>query len=180
VRLLAIAALVTCAGCGAPERSRRIKPVKPGPTVEFPSGVFAITAARVVSDSCNGRLRFEARAIDVDMVAATVQTFPDNHAYEAVIDRQALVARGAFDKNTSCQTYRQLEIWRLDRHGDDEISGYRTTYWRDDRTARRGDCLEACKVVYAVEALRSTDGDEREEGGRVPSSCDPSDPLCGL
>lgn len=169
VRCLVLAALVTCATCGAPERSRRRAPVERAARAAFPSGVFSVTAARVVSDHCNGRVRFETNELEIDVTGGTVQSAPDNHLYEAVLDRGTLVARGAVARNSICQTYRQLEIWRLDRLGDNELSGYRTTYWRD---SRHGDCLEACKVVYAVEAVRAEEGDEVK--------CPDGDPLCGL
>lgn len=179
VRVLAITALVMCATCGAQERAKRRPVDKHGVKTAFPSGVFAITAARVVSDHCDNRLRFETSILDIDVAAASVHSAPDNRLYEAVLDRGELVARGAFDEEPACQTYRKLEIWRLERHGDDEISGFRTTYWRE---SRRGDCLEACKVVYAVEALRSDEGesgdDTGDEGAR--DDCDPNDPLCGI
>lgn len=165
VRVLAITALVMCASCGATERSKRAAPKKRPPEtarVEFPSGVFAITNARVVVDRCNGRVRFETTVLEIDMAASVVVSAPDNHPYEAVLDRGELVARGAFNKSRFCQTYRQLEIWRLTDQGDGSLSGYRTTYWRDARTARRGDCLEACKVVFGVEAVRSEDDGEPE------------------
>jgi hypothetical protein len=163
---------VTCATCGAPERSKRRAPVKPAPkTSSFPSGLFSVTAARVVSDSCNGRVRFETNELEIDVVGGVVQSAPDNRPYEAVLDRGALVARYAFNRNSICQTYRQLEIWRLERLGDDEVSGYRTTYFRD---SRHGDCLQACKVVYAIEAVRV---DEDEEG---ELKCPGDDPLCGI
>ena len=181
VRWVFLAAAVTCATCGAPESSR--KPA-PGPKVSpaaFPSGLFAITAARVVTDNCDNRLRFETTILDIDLGSATVMSGPDNHTYEAVLDRGELVARGAFDKNGTCQTYRQLEIWRLERDGNDELSGFRTTYWRDRRLSGNTDCLRACKVVYAIEAVRTDEAESkpaRPERPRV--RCDPNDPLCGI
>ena len=111
------------------------------------------------------------------MDASSVHSAPDDRVYEAVIDRGDLVARGAFGPNALCDIYRRLEIWRLERESDTELSGHRTTYFRN--SGRTGDCLHACKVVYAVEAVRA---DDVEAGGEEASEpkCDPADPLCGL
>lgn len=155
--------LAMCAGCGAPERAKPEpdKPALPRPAT-FPSGVFAITAARVVSDHCDNRLRFSTKLLDIDLTGASVHSDPENRAYEAVLDGATLVARGAFTHNRLCRTYKHLEIWRLERESDDEISGYRTTYWRDPARDGSADCLRACKVVYAVEAVRADPEGEAE------------------
>lgn len=150
------ALLALCASCGPEPPAPEVKkPAPPRQAAEFPSGVFAITAARVVSDHCENRLRFSTKLLDIDLGGASVHSDPDNRLYEVVLDGATLVARGAFNRNSLCRTFKHLEIWRLERESDDEISGYRTTYWREPSRTGRADCLEACKVVYAVEAVRT-------------------------
>lgn len=156
------AVIVTCATCGAPERSTP-EPEKPAPAParSFPTGLFAITSARTVSDHCDNRLRFVTKLLEIDLTNSSVLSDPDSRIYEAVLEGKTLVARGAFDQDNLCKTFKHLEIWRLDAQGDDEISGYRTTFWRDPSRNRNADCLQACKVVYAVEAVR-TDPDAED------------------
>jgi hypothetical protein len=164
VRLIALAAAAaSCSGSPPPPAT----PI-PAPTVaaapparSFPSGRSRVTG-RAVTDRCEG-IRFASERLELDLESGTLTSDFEDRRYEVELDGEELVARGAFDKMARCGTHQYLEIWRLGRAGDDEISGYLTTYVRQPDRGDRS-CLRTCKVVFEVEAVRAAEGEgERED-----------------
>jgi hypothetical protein len=164
VRLIALAAVAaSCSGSPPPPATPIAAPKTAAapPASSFPSGSFRVTG-RAVTDRCEG-IRFASERLELDLESKVLSSDFEDRRYDVVIDGEELVARGAFDKMERCGTHQYLEIWRLGRAGDDEISGYLTTYVRQPERGNRS-CLRACKVVFEVEAVRVKEAEGEGEG----------------
>ena len=152
-----VVALFALVGCSGAEREAREPEVTTESAVSegtvafpFPSGTFSVTSARRVTDHC-GNMQWESDTIEIDPVARTLYSTPDNRLYAMFIDKGDLVARGSFEPRDGCPTDTYVEIWRLEKESEDRLSGYVTTYSHFNS----GDCLHACKAVFAVELDRA-------------------------
>lgn len=154
--LIAFALTLGCSGAAPPADVPAPEPPPDAAPPEaeafpFPSGSFSIKGAERVTDHC-GNMRWESTAIEIDPVARTLYSTPDNRLYTIVDDGDALVARGSFDERRDrCPTDTYVELWRLEKKSDDRLTGYVTTYSH----FKADDCLHACKAVFAVDVVRA-------------------------
>lgn len=123
----------------------------------FPSGKFRVSG-RPISDRCEG-VHFASQELEIDLEAGILDVDFEDRRYQIEMDGEELVARGAFEPSEGCGTHRWVEIWRLGRGSDDEISGFLTSYYRDPKLG----CLRSCKVVFEVEAERAKEGEDTAE-----------------
>lgn len=151
---VALALIFGCSGAapvpdiGVPAPVADVEP-EPEPVL-FPGGSFAIERAREVTDHC-GNMVWGSKTIEIDPVTKTLYSSPDDRLYDTFIDRGALVARGMFEPRAACPNHTYVELWRLEKRGDDRLSGYVTTYSHFNAA----DCLHACKAVFEVDAVRA-------------------------